>query len=138
MIEIKFRIWVKSYESMVYLLPTMGKYDFEDGFVLSFAVDGYDEFGAHERHDVKKDDVVIMQYTGLKENAFEEDEKNREIYEGDIIEFIDGEKLVVEWNDDTCQWQYSDGSSLNNMSRYGTHKAIIGNLYENPELLTNP
>ena len=77
--------------------------------------------------------VEISQLTGLKENAFESG--NKDIYEGDVIEFINGERLVVEWNDDTCQFQYSDGTPINNGERYGTHKMIVGNIYESPELL---
>lgn len=77
----------------------------------------------------------IGQYTGLKENTFEDTRKNKRIFEGDVVEFIDGQRAVVEWNDDTCQFQYSDGSPLNNGDRYSTHKAIVGNLYDNPEIL---
>lgn len=78
------------------------------------------------------EDCNLMQFTGLKENAFESG--NKDIYEGDVIEFINGERLVVEWNDDTCQFQYSDGTPINNGERYGTHKMIVGNIYESPEL----
>ena len=77
--------------------------------------------------------VEKSQFTGLKENAFES--CNKDIYESDVIEFINGERLVVEWNDDTCQFQYSDGTPINNGERYGSHKMIVGNIYENPELL---
>ncbi len=75
----------------------------------------------------------VGQFTGLKENAFEKG--NKDVYEGDIIEFIDGKRLVVEWNDDTYKWQYSDGTDINDGERYGSHKMIVGNIYENPELL---
>ena len=78
---------------------------------------------------------TVGQFTGLKENAFELTELNSNIYEDDIIEFINGEKLAVEWNDDTCNFQFSDGSLINDGERYGTHKKIIGNIHDNPEFL---
>lgn len=77
-------------------------------------------------------DSVVMQYTGLKDNIGEE---GQEIYEGDIIEFIFGDRYVVEWNDDTCKFQFSDGSDINDGLRYASHKVIVGNIYENPELI---
>ena len=75
------------------------------------------------------DDAEVMQYTGLK------DENRKEIYEGDVIS--DGVKglFLVEWNDDTCKFQFSDGTDINDGLRYGTSKLIMGNIYENPELL---
>ena len=76
---------------------------------------------------------VLQQFTGLLENAYETD--NKEIYEGDIIEFINSKRLVVEWNDDTCKFQFSDGTDINDGERYSSHKMIVGNIYENPELL---
>jgi uncharacterized phage protein (TIGR01671 family) len=75
-------------------------------------------------------DTKIMQYTGLK------DDSNKEIYEGDLIRFLNGNILWVEWNDDTCQFQFSDGSPINDGETYSIYKLIIGNIYETPELLS--
>lgn len=77
----------------------------------------------------------VAQFTGLNENSNEQHELNRPIFDGDIIQFSNGEKLAVEWNDDTFQFQFSDGSPINSGERYGTHKHIIGNIHDNPELL---
>lgn len=79
---------------------------------------------------------TVGQFTGLYENSQEQVELNRPIFEGDIIEFILGDRLAVEWNDDTCQFQYSDGSPINDGERYGCHRHIVGDIYDNPELLT--
>lgn len=73
--------------------------------------------------------VAIMQFTGLY------DENDKEIYEGDIIQDSSGNLLVVEWNDDTCKYQFNDGHELNDCKNYGTFKLVIGNIYENPELI---
>ena len=64
-----------------------------------------------------------MQYTGLK------DEKGTEIYEGDVVsnEAPGGFRgpMVVEWVDDCF------GFNLYSGGKY----TVIGNIYENPELL---
>lgn len=112
--EIKFRAWYKDgTEGMIYLSL--------DGFL-----DPLQEFeggiGGYE----------IMQYTGLK------DKNGKEIYEGDII-VSDYEKWwhnqpcgVVEYLENGFWLSGKDGSHFmpNEDSR-----RVIGNIYENPELL---
>jgi len=71
----------------------------------------------------------FCQYTGLK------DDIDTEIYEGDLVETMSKGVLVIEWNDDTCKYQFSDGSDINDGENYGTSKLVIGNIYENPELI---
>jgi len=63
------------------------------------------------------------------------DDNRKEIYEGDIVVDIIGKHYSVEWNDDTCKYQLSDGTDLNDNDRYGTYLVVIGNVYENPNLI---
>jgi len=83
-------------------------------------------------YKVIRKDSIIMQFTGL------EDDADEEIYESDIVLDILDNRLVVEWNDDTRKFQFSDGTDINDGNRYGTYKRIIGNIYETPNLLTTP
>lgn len=87
--------------------------------------------------------MPIMQYTGLK------DSKGREIYEGDIIHYINTKchgwqleetrnnfKGVVEWNDSDITFDVN--STINSIRLSEWHYEccrVIGNIYENPELL---
>ena len=73
------------------------------------------------------EDVELMQYTGLR------DKNGRELYEGDIVTDGYREKYGrydVEWDGDSHAWSFcsTDGRELE----------VIGNIYENPELLAPP
>lgn len=134
--EYKFRAWDKSNQCMVYPGEENTVFTFTNGILCVECLETVWKEGGgeiYEKDEFFQVDCEIMQFTGLKENAFESG--NKDIYESDIIEFINGERLVVEWNDDKCQFQYSDGTPINNGKRYGSHKMIIGNIYESPELL---
>lgn len=66
----------------------------------------------------------IMQFTGLK------DKNSKEIYEGDIISHkFYSAPVVVTWNEEKAMFDSGD------ISMTGSKVEVIGNIYENPELL---
>lgn len=88
-----------------------------------------------------KNDIILMQFTGLK------DKNDTDIYEGDIINYIRNvdetfndtywqEKggCIIEWNEEFAGFEpfciYRDEEYTK-----GKHCEVIGNIYENPELL---
>ncbi|MFW5804703.1 MAG: YopX family protein [bacterium] len=94
---------------------------------------------------------TVGQYTGLKDNKrTKEHPKGQEIYEGDILKIsVDKDKVHNEWQKNikpefaevsfnNFHWNCSKGKgkSLYNYSTIGfVIIEVVGNIYENPELL---
>lgn len=117
--EIKFRAWIKYPNN-----------DIKAKSVMQFDAQKWASFGDICQDD--SDEVVLMQYTGLK------DRLGKEIWEGDIIKHYMGDSLqtnpsVVKWNSDGgwSPWLEFEGDSYTRVSK----AEVIGNIYSNPELL---
>jgi len=91
---------------------------------------------------MNKVDCKIMQFTGLL------DKNGKEIYEGDIIEFNESDKIkdgtymrffVVWISDRQAGYGWGLANKVNPDVSLGfshvTSEEVIGNIYENPELL---
>lgn len=137
--EIKFRVWDNHIAEMFYDIGII-----DNELWINIDSRGYDMVG-----DYTEDCFHIMQYTGLK------DKNGKEIYEGDILTSTDypfqnygshNYYGVIEWWNELAAFcitkrlapssksrGISDGISehLEDIERF----EIIGNIYENPELL---
>lgn len=114
--EIKFDA---HYKGHIYMLTEIM---WSDGTAYLF---GYPEFP--EGATVSLDEIDLRQYTGLN------DKNGQEIYEGDILEYTE---------DDCNELQYLTTRRAVTFANGAFHfgvvphvSKVIGNIYENPELL---
>ena len=126
--EIKFRVWDKKVYKSMFIVEGLGK------TWVSFGVDD-GEGGYLEQRKVE--DVELMQYTGLL------DKNGKEIYEGDVLyKFgIDDAPYEVKYGVQPISHEWLGigfyTEHLGEMGNIfgGEEIEVIGNIYENPELL---
>jgi len=119
--EIKFRVWSIKGKTMWYI-NKQTKLSLEgDSWQVRDDVIG-NRFRCSWHEDEKG---ILMQYTGLK------DKNGKEIYEGDIIQRGTTVSDIVFEN---CGFKLRKGNSVCDVIK---PFEVIGNIYENPELLAD-
>lgn len=137
---IKFRAWDPDFEEMLEVKAIIF-----DSKTLIPDRERKEAYILDEHNDVHYlSDIKLMQYTGIDDNFY------KEIYEGDIVEITDmmpidryfGKSYICEvvWSEDGCILKdYKGGGSdkISKTSSIPNFKEInvIGNIYENKELL---
>ena len=140
--EIKFRAWDKERKEM----REVELMDWSDWWVSTGSTGEREEPSKYgERNSFKNEQTdrhILMQYTGLK------DKNGKEIYEGDVVNaswydydeprddafgevFFNGNWMAY------CIWKEDEKSisEMNGQGAYHWEIEVVGNIYENPELL---
>jgi len=132
--EIKFRAWDKKDKKMrIVTRITFGLEPTGHPPIIVHLDDGKDPVTR------SINDVILVEYTGLK------DKNGKEIYEGNVFNFHPSKEwkgtepdnpCVVFWSDDLAAWMFYVGKpEMSTLLPPPKSIEIIGNIYENPELL---
>jgi uncharacterized phage protein (TIGR01671 family) len=133
----KFRFWDEK-EKVMYPAGTINLFLDSMGDVVCY-------------HDGKLTALLnmrILQYTGLNDN------NGKEIYEGDIVEYLDGTEWSTESGYDCSEYNNrgviffdnecgrydvtnKEGVSYDDLFDCGIDLVVLGNIYENPDLIKN-
>ena len=160
--EIKFRAWQKYHKTMLEVLNIGFKDGKVNSLKVEYPEDTIPRVVFYQKNDKKfwldDDCIKLMQYTGLK------DKNNKEIYEGDILKEENGDLDVCLYLEVVASYGFvpieiymynykEQGESINELSlveemykEYDIqcfprnltardYLEVIGNIYENPELL---
>jgi uncharacterized phage protein (TIGR01671 family) len=117
--EIKFRAWDSYYQKMIYDIVGQNVYG-----------EAIEPDGTGYYHSLRK--LAVMQYTGLK------DKNGREIYEGDVVLDVDSEcigQVVFATPEFSIEFPDKELWPFVHDSHQDIHIKVIGNIYENPELV---
>ena len=129
--QIKFRAWDKRNKRMIEVKAI----DWCDEGIISINYPHGKLYSAPEKFGGA---IELMQYTGLK------DKNGKEIYEGDkvnVLSSFNGEvadclpTLTVAWDDANAQFVFTEPVDWELSWDEITECEVIGNIYENPELL---
>lgn len=128
---IKFRAWDKKYNVMwqgIELVKLLKYLVFQE----MPNAEAYTAFKTHP------DDFVWLQNTGIK------DKNGREIFEGDVLSDTHyGTKGQIIWKNEFARFVVQELNPEKEFELWSDnemlyHTAVIGNIYENPELLNPP
>ncbi|MED0759150.1 YopX family protein [Aneurinibacillus thermoaerophilus] len=138
--ELKFRAWDEEKKRMLYSTESYDygntEFRFIDGelCVVRYRC-GWNNFPIAEK---AKGIKGMMQYTGLK------DKNGKEIYEGDILSWREHVRMygtdLNKWVTEKVPVRFDDTGAMflcgdDFLFKYNEKAEVIGNIYENPELL---
>ena len=139
--EIKFRAWCESWKQMIYSTDEWF-FDKREFYPFCFVVDKREFYPScfvvgFSGYPKKEEDYNLMQFTGLK------DKNGKEIYEGDVLNWDNECTILIKWGEEIAGFYYEVLTQKNknicsfDIRFYRSEESakVIGNIYENKELL---
>ena len=123
--EIKFRAWIISKEKMIKVFGLNEHLVFEQSWDSPCIKENIFEI----------EDCILMQFTGLQ------DKTGVDIYEGDILGGYPHGSVISKWDNNYACFSCYDfedndyGLFANELDNCKDAWEVVGNIYENPELL---
>jgi hypothetical protein len=129
--EIKFRAYIN--DGGYRRVSEVGEIKFTNSVSQPYLI--FDEVGTLLENETVEQ---LVEFTGLK------DKNGKEIYEGDILEaktkgFVFRETIEMGWSptdNNEYGWHWRNGVPIRPVDRIDERFEVIGNIYENKELLT--
>lgn len=125
--EIKFRAWSPDNKEMYYADAdySFRVYNNSISYRPHYESDELEYYSTDPGDGEKK--IEVMEYTGFK------DGKGKEIYEGDIMDFGSNRVFYISYVG--CQFVATFSERVINMMIPIYNFEIVGNIYQNPELI---
>ena len=121
--EFKFRAWIKELNRMANSVVTIYYDPPKPSILVDVSHPDYELF------EGSFDDIILMQYTGLN------DKKGVEIYEGDIVNLLNKYGRIISLKNVVELADFLGGHYYQTHMGGSTIYEVIGNIYDNPELL---
>jgi hypothetical protein len=124
--EIKFKAWDTLTKSFLHI-DEIDEYPNDNVFFNGYIDPSKNGYGL----TLESEYVEFLLYTGFK------DCNGEEIYEGDILQDEKGNKYIVYWSNDWGAWFVKgiNNGQMMILMRLASYCCVIGNEYENPQLL---